>query len=298
ADPALPAKLRDETAGILAWMVAGCLEWQEHGLGEPESVKSATNRYREEMDTLAGFLEEHCVVHPSASVPASLLYQRYRKWCAEAGENEEPQKRFGMRLSERGFVSARITNGAHKGRKGWFGIGLVVNDSDPDPGPSGDKRGPKTGGDGSLEPEMVNDCSPDENPHFAGKTEQYDSTVNDSEPYIDILGLGEPREGENPGKRFTSFTSFTAPPPEDDFEAKALTALRHGNAPKKALKTYRADTTPFEQVVRSVMYYCGRGKDDFGTWEHAVILALKTLGQDGQGCSWNGGNGGNGGGAK
>ncbi|MDP8951251.1 MAG: phage/plasmid primase, P4 family, partial [Actinomycetota bacterium] len=62
ADPKLPDKLRAELAGVFAWMVEGCLEWQEHGLEEPETVTEATKQYREEMDTLAAFLDETCVV--------------------------------------------------------------------------------------------------------------------------------------------------------------------------------------------------------------------------------------------
>jgi hypothetical protein len=123
----------------------------------------------------------------------------------------------------------------------------------------------------------VNHRSPPKISGFAGKTGSYDSLVNDSEPFSDIFHPAQPHERGESGKRFTSFTSFTAPPRGDDYEGQALTALRHGNGPSKALETFRANATPFEQVVRAVMHYCGRGKDDFDTWEHAVIGALKAL---------------------
>jgi P4 family phage/plasmid primase-like protien len=145
-DPKLPEKLRNELAGVLAWMVEGCLEWQEHGLGEPESVRKATDQYRAEMDTLAAFIEDRCVVREGIVAPATPLYKQYQMWCDDAGEKPETQKMFGMRLRERGFVSDKITRGPHKDRKGWFGIGLRADHPDPeDPGggndvPSGGPR--------------------------------------------------------------------------------------------------------------------------------------------------------------
>jgi P4 family phage/plasmid primase-like protien len=131
-DPKLPEKLRGELAGVLAWMVEGCLEWQEHGLGEPESVREATDQYRAEMDTLAAFIEDRCVVREGIVAPATPLYKQYQMWCDDAGEKPDTQKMFGMRLRERGFVSDKIKRGPHKDRKGWFGIGLRADHPDPE----------------------------------------------------------------------------------------------------------------------------------------------------------------------
>jgi putative DNA primase/helicase len=150
-DPKLPEKLRAEMPGVLAWMVEGCLEWQEHGLGEPESVREATEQYRAEMDTLAAFIEDRCVVRPDAVAPATPLYKEYQMWCDDAGEKPETQKMFGMRLRERGFVSDKLKRGPHKDRKGWFGIGLRADHPDPDDPESGDEKpfgGPGAGDKG------------------------------------------------------------------------------------------------------------------------------------------------------
>jgi putative DNA primase/helicase len=132
ADPKLPDKLRNELAGVFAWMVEGCLEWQEHGLEEPKTVTDATKQYREEMDTLAAFIEDRCVVREGIVAPATPLYKQYQMWCDDAGEKPETQKMFGMRLRERGFVNDKIKRGPHKDRKGWFGIGLRADHPDPE----------------------------------------------------------------------------------------------------------------------------------------------------------------------
>jgi len=146
-DPKLPEKLRSELAGVLAWMVEGCLEWQEHGLGEPESVREATDQYRAEMDTLAAFIEDRCVVREGVVAPATPLYKQYQMWCDDAGEKPETQKMFGMRLRERGFVNDKIKRGPHKDRKGWFGIGLRADHPDPEDPEGGNDE--SSGGSGA-----------------------------------------------------------------------------------------------------------------------------------------------------
>jgi putative DNA primase/helicase len=148
-DPKLAEKLRGELAGVLAWMVEGCLEWQEHGLGEPETVRAATDQYRAEMDTLAAFIEDRCVVREDAVAPATPLWKQYQLWCDDAGEKAGTQKVFGMRLRERGFVNDKIKRGPHKDRKGWFGIGLRADHPGPeDPEDRGDGPGGGAGGGG------------------------------------------------------------------------------------------------------------------------------------------------------
>src|SRR5215213_4388400 len=57
-DKKLAEKLRGEMPGILAWIVQGCLAYQQDGLGEPDKVRAATLDYRSEMDVLAGFIED------------------------------------------------------------------------------------------------------------------------------------------------------------------------------------------------------------------------------------------------
>src|SRR4051812_41019570 len=46
----LPEKLKGEWPGILAWAIAGCLEWQRIGLAPPCAVVDATKEYLEAED--------------------------------------------------------------------------------------------------------------------------------------------------------------------------------------------------------------------------------------------------------
>jgi putative DNA primase/helicase len=127
-DKALPEKLLSELPGVLTWAVQGHAAWVHDGLGEPVEVRSATAGYRAEMDVLAAFFEDRCVIHKDAEAPASLLYQTYRAWCEEAGEKPETQRSFGTRLRERDLGDFRYTGGPYKDRKGWRGIGLVTTE--------------------------------------------------------------------------------------------------------------------------------------------------------------------------
>ncbi len=125
-DRRLPERLLAELPGILAWAVAGCLAWQREGLGMPTEVARATAEYRSEMDVLATFLADCCVVGAEYRCTAKELYAAYTRWAEENGERAVSQKALGLRLAERGFVNAKGTGGARL----W--AGLKVNS-----GPSG-----------------------------------------------------------------------------------------------------------------------------------------------------------------
>jgi P4 family phage/plasmid primase-like protien len=118
-DKDLPAKLQAEQAGILAWAIRGCLEWQRSGLGAPQEVRDATARYRSEMDVLANFIEDCCVVAEGATATSSNLWEKFQTWCAETGERPGSQKSFGLRLEEKDFKPGRTKAGRY-----WSGIGL------------------------------------------------------------------------------------------------------------------------------------------------------------------------------
>jgi putative DNA primase/helicase len=122
-DKTLGDKLRspDERAGILAWMVRGCLEWQRAGLRPPDSVRAAVAEYRAAEDRLAPFLEECTGESKAGQVPAGELYAKYKAWAEGAGERPMSKRALGLRLEEKGFKPDRLTGG----KRVWNGIFLV-----------------------------------------------------------------------------------------------------------------------------------------------------------------------------
>ncbi|MDQ6794342.1 MAG: phage/plasmid primase, P4 family [Chloroflexota bacterium] len=124
-DRNLPEKLRAEAAGVLSWAVRGCLDWQAHGLDEPEEVLAATAAYREEMDVLGGFLTDCCLVDPRAKESAASLYQAYEGWANAAGERAVSKRTFGRLLGERGFTDTRTERA-----RMWTGLALRNDGTD------------------------------------------------------------------------------------------------------------------------------------------------------------------------
>ena len=125
-DHRLPDKLRGELPGILAWAMQGCLEWQRAGLGTPAEVKTATEAYRAEMDVIAEFLADSCVMTPNAEITLAALYDAYKLWCESSGERALSKIAFGRRLKERGIDQG--TSGRMKDRV-WLGVGLLTSES-------------------------------------------------------------------------------------------------------------------------------------------------------------------------
>lgn len=123
-DTAMEEKLTAELPGILAWAVRGCLDWQRHGLGMAEAVKVATEAYRADMDVLAAWISECCIVGKKYEAKASSLYKSYTDWCDESGETAQSQTKWGMRLTERGLRRDRRMAGFF-----WIGIGLIETPS-------------------------------------------------------------------------------------------------------------------------------------------------------------------------
>jgi putative DNA primase/helicase len=117
-DKQLPAKLKAELPGILAWAVAGCLDWQEHGLGEPEEVRQATMEYQSEQDAVQQFLNDCCVVQREARVRSSALLEAYHGW---SGDKAMTAQAFRKRLNDKGFESKQGTGGYYV----WHGIALA-----------------------------------------------------------------------------------------------------------------------------------------------------------------------------
>ena len=117
-DQDLPSKLKAEGPGILNWMIQGCREWQRQGLNPPLEVMTAVSEYRSEMDLLAEFLDEKCILGPGEKVKAKDLYKAYREFCEAEGEFVLGKKRFADLLLQRGFRKAKI------GDMIWSGLGL------------------------------------------------------------------------------------------------------------------------------------------------------------------------------
>jgi putative DNA primase/helicase len=102
ADEELEDKLRSEYAGILSWLVRGCLEWQQDGLDPPPLVREATAGYRRDEDMLADFIDECCLTDSESRVTATALYNAFTTWFeTNYGKRIPSQKRFGSLMAKK-----------------------------------------------------------------------------------------------------------------------------------------------------------------------------------------------------
>jgi len=134
-DVTIPPKERDDTLaariaatelpGVLNWMHTGCLDWLNRGrrLDPPDTVREATETYREQQDHLGRFIAARCILSPTSSIPARDLRQAYEAWCGEEGEQAWSAKAVGAELTRRGCDSGKVGNA---GTRAW--IGIDVND--------------------------------------------------------------------------------------------------------------------------------------------------------------------------
>ena len=112
---------------VLAWAVAGAVEWHQHGLQIPESVQAATTALFAHNDFLNDFLKEMCVVDPEEKVPVKEMWDAYKQWCEGQGEEPAQGRTFNHMMEERGFVRKQARVYGVSG-KAWIGIRLKEHD--------------------------------------------------------------------------------------------------------------------------------------------------------------------------
>jgi len=126
-DKTLKERLKAEGPGILAWLIEGCLEWQQRGLVVPQVVNDATEEYLNSQDDLAQFIDEECVVDPPdllggpSVTPARIIYEEWRLWCGSSGVYHGSLRDFCDRMKAR----FKYTN--PKGRPTLHGIRLACD---------------------------------------------------------------------------------------------------------------------------------------------------------------------------
>jgi len=120
--------LASEGTGILRWLVKGCLQWQEHGLDEPEKVVRDTLAYRQAEDVLSRFRTDvGLVFHDDLDIQASALQQLLQEW-ADAEGLTVPARDVGDWLREGGAEQKRLrkvdADGKRRQKRYWIGVGI------------------------------------------------------------------------------------------------------------------------------------------------------------------------------
>jgi putative DNA primase/helicase len=110
-DPMLEDKLRAEAPAILGWMLQGCLDWQERGLGRPAAIVAATDTYFAEQDVFGQWLGDCCELGSTYTETPTDLFRSWAEYAKANGEIAGSIKGFSNDLDKRGFKRLRTAQG-------------------------------------------------------------------------------------------------------------------------------------------------------------------------------------------
>ena len=125
-DPDLEAKIiHSEKDMILKWLIDGAVLYNKDRLGEePEAVKEAFETAHKEKDEFYEYVEERIdrTEVYSDSIPATDLYNDYKKWCGDKDYKIVSQKEFGSRISKVLGNKSEILSTDPQRRRHYLGI--------------------------------------------------------------------------------------------------------------------------------------------------------------------------------
>ena len=88
---------------MLNWLADGHAAWMDAGkkIGSCAAVDAEVEEYVSDQDTIETWIGDCCELHMDMRSRPTELYRSYVAWCAEHGEFQITQKRFGERMRHR-----------------------------------------------------------------------------------------------------------------------------------------------------------------------------------------------------
>jgi putative DNA primase/helicase len=126
-DKDLGTKLKGEAAAILRWTLDGLKDYRAVGLSPPAAVTAATDEYREDMDSLAEFIEDCIDRVEGGEEDNQAVYDAYKAWATSHGErNPRSHRSLSKELKARRFTQKTDRS---EGRR-WEGMTLKARPQD------------------------------------------------------------------------------------------------------------------------------------------------------------------------
>ena len=100
---------KENQEAILAWAIAGAIEWYKKGLPENIEMEKQLTDYFSSNDNVRDFLENNYVIDETAKTPCSIVYTKYCKWCKSIAIRPLNKNSFGKRIYELGVKSSRTS---------------------------------------------------------------------------------------------------------------------------------------------------------------------------------------------
>jgi len=121
--------IREESEGILRWIVEGATQWFAIGLSAPSTSIEAKEEYERDEQTLGRWIEEACNVFEvtddtrlASGGERGVLYAHYKMWMQTNGFQPVNNRNFHSEMKTKGFRESK----SH-GRRGYLGISVRMD---------------------------------------------------------------------------------------------------------------------------------------------------------------------------
>lgn len=94
----------ENLSSALNWALDGLRHYREEGLNPPESVRLASEHYREESDKIRKFLNECLERDPGSNMKAGDAYEEFKRWCQNCNLGTESKQNFLQMLRARNLL--------------------------------------------------------------------------------------------------------------------------------------------------------------------------------------------------
>ena len=120
--------VRDCGRIVMAWIVAGAVEYFKEGLQIPESIQERTENYEHDEDSIGRFIEDCCVIEDTTTIntPTSVLRLEYESYCAQNGLKPLTANSFSRTLKAR----YNLRSGRTSRDRFFYGIKVHVDRGD------------------------------------------------------------------------------------------------------------------------------------------------------------------------
>lgn len=124
-DNTLKKRMLDDAEGVFARLIEGLLDWRQNGLIEPDAVRMATSKYRDDSDDLGKFLRQCCEMGVDTRdrqwrTPIMTLFKLYEAWAVISGGFAYTNRQFKKAMEDKGFEQK------HANGDFWLGVKAMV----------------------------------------------------------------------------------------------------------------------------------------------------------------------------
>ena len=101
-------------SGLFNWCLEGLQKYRRDGLKKPQSIRDATDQYKDNSDKVNSFFAECMERLPGINTKGKDVYQRYKQWCFDCGYSPEGQQNFSGHCERKTYLQkAALLPGQH-----------------------------------------------------------------------------------------------------------------------------------------------------------------------------------------